>query len=744
MSDYAQWLAANDQFLADALADLRARLQRAAVRHNEPVAAPAGQPPSPAAVMTAPAPAVTPLAYHATAEGKHTSWLGRMFRHEEQPAQPVDTVEASNGRQPELFPLTVDVPDSGDESASAASADAPAVEPPPASKETSGAYTPALMLLAQRLGLTAFERDLLLLCIGMELDTRMPALCAQAQGDLSKPWPTFALAFAVLDEPSWDALSPERPLRYWRLLDIHQPGPQPLIGAALGADERIVNFVKGLNYLDDRLMPLLTPLAPASLPPSQQAMVEQVLDNLRHVPVGEPLPAIQLLGSDSASKQAVAHAIADALAVLPYRLSAELLPATIAEQDTLIRLWQRESQLLPLALYIDAADIDRGDAVATQVKRMLARAGGLTFIDTREPLATANGNTLSADVAKPTAVEQRSLWQRLLGESAGDHPKLMSGHFDFGLGKIEQVAQTAIAAAAEKPEALGQSLWQGALARTRPALDQLAQRIEPKAGWDDLKLPDEEKRLLHQIADQVTQRSTVYDDWGFRERMNRGLSITALFAGESGTGKTMAAEVIAKELGLSLYRIDLSAVVSKYIGETEKNLRKLFDGAEDGGAILFFDEADALFGRRSEVKDSHDRYANIEVNYLLQRLESFHGLAILATNMKSALDTAFLRRLRFVVNFPFPGVAERQAIWASVFPAKVATSALDVDRLARLALTGGSIQGIALNAAFMAATAGVQITMPLVLDAVRGEFRKLGKPINEADFRWLESAGGKS
>jgi SpoVK/Ycf46/Vps4 family AAA+-type ATPase len=205
----------------------------------------------------------------------------------------------------------------------------------------------------------------------------------------------------------------------------------------------------------------------------------------------------------------------------------------------------------------------------------------------------------------------------------------------------------------------------------------------------------------------------------------------------------MAAEVLAQELGLSLYRIDLSAVVSKYIGETEKNLRKLFDAAEGGGAILFFDEADALFGKRSEVKDSHDRYANIEVNYLLQRLESFSGLAILATNMKGALDSAFLRRLRFVINFPFPGTAERRAIWASVFPAQAAVGALDFDRLARLPLTGGSIQGIALNAAFMAAKGGVPIGMPLLLDAVRTEYRKLDKPINEADFHWRESAGGK-
>jgi SpoVK/Ycf46/Vps4 family AAA+-type ATPase len=222
--------------------------------------------------------------------------------------------------------------------------------------------------------------------------------------------------------------------------------------------------------------------------------------------------------------------------------------------------------------------------------------------------------------------------------------------------------------------------------------------------------------------------------------MSRGLGISALFAGDSGTGKTMAAEVIATHLRLDLYRIDLSAVVSKYIGETEKNLRRLFDAAEMGGAILFFDEADALFGKRSEVKDSHDRYANIEINYLLQRMEAYRGLAILATNMKSALDQAFLRRLRFVVNFPFPGVAERKAIWQKVFPSGVPRADLDYDRLARLNVAGGNIYSIALNASFMAARASSAVTMPLVLEAARAEFRKLERPINEMDFRWQASA----
>ena len=741
MSDQAQWQAANDQYLADALADMRARLQRLAAQQGTEVPTVTAQSTA-AANAAATAPVINAPPSVPSGNVKHASWLMWMFG--EHATQKTSTPQAPPAEAAQPAQLSIDLAVAAPDNTAhgAATSDAKASPAPPAAPTT--AFTPALVLLAQRLGLSDFERDVLLLCICMELDTRMPTLCAQAQHDPGKPWPTFALAFAVLDRPSWDALSPERPLRYWRLLDIHQPGPQPLSGAALSADERVVNFVKGMNYLDDRLTPLLTVLSAAALPPSQQAVADRILESLRHVPMGEPLPAVQLIGTDSISKQAVAFAVASAFGAQAYKLSAELLPSAITEQETLIRLWQRESQLLPIALYVDATELDRGDAGTALAKRFLARTGGLTFVDTREPWAGATTNTLSTDVAKPTAVEQRTIWQRLLGDGAGDHPQQLAGHFDFNLGKIEQVAHSALGTAEQKTDTLGHALWEAALARTRPALDQLAQRIEPKASWDDIKLPDNETNLLHQIADQVAQRSTVYDDWGFRERMNRGLSISALFAGESGTGKTMAAEVIAKALGLSLYRIDLSAVVSKYIGETEKNLRKLFDAAEEGGTILFFDEADALFGRRSEVKDSHDRYANIEVNYLLQRLESFHGLAILATNMKSALDTAFLRRIRFVVNFPFPGAPERKAMWASVFPVKAATAVLDVDRLAKLPLTGGSIQGIALNAAFTAAQRGVQISMPLVLDAARAELRKLDKPVNEADFRWLESAGGKA
>ena len=355
---------------------------------------------------------------------------------------------------------------------------------------------------------------------------------------------------------------------------------------------------------------------------------------------------------------------------------------------------------------------------------------------------------------KPTPAEQQAAWRETLGDEAADNPERLAGQFNLDLPAIHRMASVALAKRLkdEPSPVMRERLWSACLSRTRPRLEKLAQRIEPKATWDDLILPEEPLRLLHEIAAQVRQRSKVYDEWGFRRKMSRGFGISALLAGESGTGKTMAAEVIANELNLDLYRIDLSAVVSKYIGETEKNLRRVFDAAEDGGVILLFDEADALFGKRSEVKDSHDRYANIEVNYLLQRMEAFRGLAILATNMKSAIDQAFMRRLRFIVNIPFPGTAERRLIWEGAFPRAdrlkelpgTPMEELDYDQLTKINLAGGSIQNVALNAAFLAARTGSPVTMPLILEAACTEFRKLDKPVSKTDFNLQKPAGANT
>ncbi len=609
---------------------------------------------------------------------------------------------------------------------------------------------PALHLLADRFGLSSFERDVLLLCAALELDTSIASLCNLAQGSVNRPYPTFALAMMLFEEPAWEALSPERPLRYWRLVEINQPGAQPLTTSALRADERIVNYLKGLNYVDDRLTPFLMTLQPASsalpLPESQDHAVTTIVRKLQLRRESPHLPVVQLPGSDSASKQLIAWHVVKTLGLHLYRLPAEWLPANAAELDSLARFINRESALLPVAFYVDSGEIEkpagesRENNRASILQRFLTLLNCLSFLDTREFSTFSTAQSIIVDVAKPTRVEQQAAWAQSLADSALDAPAQLAGQFNLDLDEIDRIAGTLDVDLADGDlRTPHQRLWDECLASTRPRLDELAQRLDAKATWADLVLPAQEMNLLRQISSQVSQRAKVYEEWGFSKKMNRGLGISALFAGDSGTGKTMAAEVIANELRLNLYRIDLSAVVSKYIGETEKNLRRLFDAAEDGGAILFFDEADALFGKRSEVKDSHDRYANIEINYLLQRLEAYSGLAILATNMKNALDAAFTRRLRFIVNFPFPGLAERRDIWREVFPPQTHTRGVDFDRLARLNLTGGNIHNVALNAAFLAAKANQPVTMPLIFEAARAEFGKLERLVSEADLYWPEA-----
>jgi SpoVK/Ycf46/Vps4 family AAA+-type ATPase len=282
-------------------------------------------------------------------------------------------------------------------------------------------------------------------------------------------------------------------------------------------------------------------------------------------------------------------------------------------------------------------------------------------------------------------------------------------------------------------------LWNFCRRQARPQLEALAQRIEIQSTWDDLVLPERETAILHQITTHVRQQAKVYQQWGFSGKSQRGLGLSVLFAGASGTGKTTAAEILANELQLDLFRIDLSAVMSKFIGETEKNLRRIFDAAEVGGAILLFDEADALFGKRTQVKDSHDRHANIEVSYLLQRMETYQGLAILTTNLKDNLDQAFLRRLRFVLNFPYPKPPERQRIWQRAFPPQTPLASLDYGVLSELDVTGGVIKAIALNAAFLAADANEPVTMKHLLNATQTEYLKEGRSLSTIDRRDWES-----
>ncbi|MEU3660519.1 ATP-binding protein [Streptomyces sp. NPDC032940] len=599
---------------------------------------------------------------------------------------------------------------------------------------------PALISLGALLGLSEFERHTLLLCVAPELDPSIAALCGEAQGHLSLSGPTFGLALSLFPGPAWDVMSPCRGLRFWRLVEVGGTAEQPLVTRRLRADERIVNHVKGLDYLDDRLEPLLTPVeshvTPVGPAPYRHVAEKEIAAHWSKGSAwtGVRQPVIQLLGTDPESKQSVAAQSAAGLGLLLYRLPAGQLPEDSADLETIAKLWQREALLLPLALYLDADDVEPDvtphEHGAWSVGRFLRRSGGPCFVATREPRSDVPAPTHAVDVAPPPVDERAAAWRTVLPPTDADR---LAGQFALDLSAIQEIAT----ASAADPDAA----WRSCLSRTRPRLGALAQRLEPKATWDDIVLPARETALLRQIGDQVALRCTVYHHWGFAEQHHRGLGISALFTGPSGTGKTMAAEVLARHLNLDLYRVDLSAAVSKYVGETEKNLRRLFDAAEPGGAILFFDEADALFGKRSQVRDSHDRYANIEVSYLLQRMEAYQGLAILATNLRRSLDTAFLRRLRFVVPFPFPDTAQRREMWAQVFPRSAPVDSLDLDHLAGLPLSGGMIRNIALNAAFAAAAESTAIGMETVLAAARTELKKVEMPLSEGDFVWHGSAG---
>ncbi|WP_405649682.1 ATP-binding protein [Streptomyces sp. NBC_01386] len=284
------------------------------------------------------------------------------------------------------------------------------------------------------------------------------------------------------------------------------------------------------------------------------------------------------------------------------------------------------------------------------------------------------------------------------------------------------------AEAAARETAGGTPVWQACRERARPSFAGLATVVVPRTTWDDLVLPaDQSEQLRAPLIASVRHRTRVLDDWGFARLTARGLGTTALFAGPSGTGKTLAAEVVAGDLGLDLVHIDLSGVVSKYIGETEKNLRRVFSHAEDSSAVLPFDEADALFGRRTEVRDGRDRYANLEVGYLLQRLETFRGLAILTTNARAALDPAFTRRLSTVIDFPYPDTAMRAALWRVAFPPHVPVDGLDPAQSAGTDLTGGAIAAVARSAAYLAAAQGSSVNSAHVHTATRWELAKVGR-----------------
>jgi hypothetical protein len=597
---------------------------------------------------------------------------------------------------------------------------------------------PALDQVCSTFGLSPFERDVLVLCAGVELDSRFARLCAEVQGDPSRTLPTFSLALAVLPDAHWSALTPAAPLRYWRLIETG-PGTG-LTQAPLRIDERILHYLTGVQHQDERLAGFVEAVQPVTdLVPSHQILAERLKRAWTHTENNPRLPAAQLCGRQAASLRAIASAICSDLGLNLYAIPAEALPLETRELEAWLRLWNREAALSASALLLECGDLDANNAaVESAITRLIENAGGALFVAGRGRRAVAHRFMVSVDVPPATQTEQRSLWQQALGTAGAS----LDGQLDALVAQFrldQRGIQAACAEALEntdQPEqAASDRLWDACRLLSRPRLEGLARRIEPVATWADLVLSKAQLDTLRQVAAHVRQRARVHEAWGFRAKSGRGLGISALFSGSSGTGKTMAAEVLANDLRLDLYRIDLSQVVSKYIGETEKNLQRVFDTAEQGGAILLFDEADALFGKRSEVRDSHDRYANVEISYLLQRMEDYDGLAILTTNMKEALDPAFMRRIRFVVQFQFPDIEQRIEIWRRIFPASTPIDGINLGDLARLNVSGGTIRNIALQAAFAAADAGEPVRMAHLLHAARIEYAKLEKPLTDSEIR---------
>jgi hypothetical protein len=595
----------------------------------------------------------------------------------------------------------------------------------------------AVDVLAECFGLSAFERDLLLLAAGVEMDGALATACARTNGDGARMAVSFGLALAMLDHAHWSALAPTGALRRWMLV-VPDEG-DALCAARLRIDERILHFMAGIDVPAPRLGALVRAARTTRLmAPSHHALCDELHLLLGAAP--DDTPVVVLYGSNPRDAEDIAATCAMRLGWRLQVADAAGFEQAHDELAALATLFEREARMAATALLVDCGDAEP----SPNVLAFIERAGGPIFV--RSPQALDLRRTsVQRRIALPTRTEQRALWCEALGESAPawlDEIARIGSHFRLATRAIEEVANRFNAGIAASPaHAPAGTLWNACRNAAPDRLSQVAEQVDAQQDGSDLILSAGPMRMLAQIAMHMRLRGTVQDEWGFAAKDARGLGVTVLFSGESGTGKTFAAEVLARQLALDLFRIDLSGIVSKYIGETEKNLRRVFDAAEGSGAILLFDEADALFGKRSEVKDSHDRYANIEVSYLLQRMENYHGMAILTSNHKAALDNAFVRRLRFIVPFPFPEPAEREAIWRSVLPAAAPVQSLNFSTLARLAVPGGTIRNIALKAAFLAADAGTPITMTHLLDAARTEAANREKTLTDAETRGWASCG---
>ena len=623
--------------------------------------------------------------------------------------------------------------------------------------------------LAAEFGLTPIEQDVLLLAVAPEIDLKYETLYAYLNNDITRKWPTRDLALRVLSSsPAEQAelrpyLSPQAALFAGNLLHTIEPSLcASSLAHGFALAHPLADFLLGYRY-DDAHLAAFTETVEGSIVWDKIPLPADAVTRLRQVAKrfkgsNGPLPLFLLEGRPGSGRSLAARALCGELGFSLLKFDLEAARASTEPLSELINAALLQSRLEPAGLYLKGIET-LFDSVGKPLPEAHALAATLATNPRSVFLACTPGtqasewlkrqSVLGFHFPEPEFSTRVWLWRDALAEQdavlSASEINLLAGRYILNPGQI----QAAAAAAAETLEVTGTldgtTLSEAARAQSDHSLGSLAVKVKPIHVWDDLVLPTATQARIRELASAIRFRHVVYSEWGFERRIAAGRGVKALFAGGSGTGKTMTASVIAQDLGLDLYKIDLSSIVSKYIGETEKNLDRIFQAAQSGNAILFFDEADALFGKRSEVKDAHDRYANIEVSYLLQKVEDHEGIVILASNLSKNIDEAFSRRLHYVIDFPLPDETHRERLWRGMFPPEAPLAKdLDLRFLAKqFSIAGGVIRNVALDAAFLAAQDGRIITMKQLINAMARQMKKQGRIPSPTDFKQYHALIGE-
>lgn len=622
-----------------------------------------------------------------------------------------------------------------------------------------------LLQLAFKLNLSQLEMGCIIVCLAPELDRKYERIYAFLQNDVSgiRPSVDFILKMHTRTEEERLAarllFGGDAPLVKLLLEQRGEYGDSriPLLARPLKLEDWTVSVLLGYEVLDERLAkvaglnPLTVPEQTGHSDETEQSIlrfVEHYSSRLDH----RSGSLLYCSGPDEAGKLSRVKAVSGRLGASLLVVDMDKLLQPEADYSEMLRLLGRHTLLMTTALCITGFDsiVSEDDRYKLKIRllvEMLETYAPLTFIlgeaEWGISLTGYSLNFIQVDFPHPDAAARKQAWT-LFGRDYRLSPQInmadLSGSFRFTYGQIRAALtggeNIAVWNGSGKGEISAKELYESCYFQSSRKIQAMATKIRAAYTWDMLVLPGEQMSQLREICNQVKYRSLVYGEWGFAKRLSLGKGLNILFSGPPGSGKTMAAEVIATELNLEIYKIDVSQIVSKYIGETEKNLSRIFDEAETSNAILFFDEADALFGKRSEVKDAHDRYANVEISYLLQKMEEYTGIVILATNLNQNLDDAFARRLHFKLEFPFPEKDQRGLIWRGMFPQGAPLDPdMDYDFMAeKFILAGGNIKNIALNAAFYAAHEGCSIGMKQIILAAKREYLKLGKTFLQSDY----------